>query len=120
MKPDLLFVYGTLRSGDSRNDVLEGCERLETTTIKGYSLYDLGPFPALKKEMSNNPVVGEVYRVTDPALWRTLDVIEGHPNFYERTLIMLEDTERTPCWTYIYKGTEPGMKMITSGDWFNK
>lgn len=118
MNPNLLFVYGTLRGSQSRSGVLKGCEYIGEHTLKGYGLYDLGSFPAIRKENSDNLVHGEVYRVIDPEVWATVDAIEGHPNFYKRTLVQLNDEYRTPCWAYVFykqAGTH-----IKSGNWLER
>ena len=68
----LLFAYGTLMRGLALHRLLEGRARfLGEGTVAG-RLYDLGRYPAAVPEGSGL-VQGEVYRVTDPALWPALD-----------------------------------------------
>jgi gamma-glutamylcyclotransferase (GGCT)/AIG2-like uncharacterized protein YtfP len=72
----LVFVYGTLKAGGSLHHLLEEQRRSGAATIFGFSLYDLGRFPALRADGGNTPVHGEVFYVDDACLKR-LDHIEG-------------------------------------------
>src|SRR5258708_35246126 len=56
-----LFVYGTLKKGESLHDLLEGAIYLGDDTVKG-KLYTNGSYPYMFKGNKNVP--GEVYEVT--------------------------------------------------------
>lgn len=91
---NILFIYGTLKTGFSRNSVLTdgifGIGRKiqnKIKTVPGYRLYDLGAFPALVAS-KNGIVEGELWEVDD-VLLSIIDQIEGHPHAYRRTPIEL-------------------------------
>lgn len=78
-----LAVYGTLKRGLSRHELLAGCEFLGGDfTLPIYTLWDLGAFPAATLGGSTSIQV-EVYNV--PTLTLTeLDRVERHPHLFER------------------------------------
>lgn len=87
-----VFVYGTLMRGQRNHDFIEDSEFLyEKKTKPLYSLYSLGAYPAMAGggEIS---VSGEVFLLTKKDLKR-IDCLEGHPKYYERKQIELEDGE---------------------------
>ena len=96
-----VFVYGTLKQGNGNHGALQGAEFLGRCYLEGdYTLLNLGWYPGLvrtRSEQSNGRVFGEVYKVTEEHL-HTMDMIEGHPNFYERIKV------KTPwknTWVYV-------------------
>ncbi len=94
-----VFVYGTLKKGHGNHGALEGAEFLGRCYLEGeYTLLDLGWYPGLVASGAEaSRVYGEVYRVDEPTL-HTLDLIEGHPSFYERVKV------KTPwknTWVYL-------------------
>lgn len=100
MKETKVFVYGTLKKGDSRR----GLDRWATgvqfvgpavTSKLDYSLYDLGSFPAAVLN-GNNRIEGEVW-IVDEDTMEDLDRIEGYPAFYKRIQI---DTTQGRAWMY--------------------
>lgn len=85
-----VFVYGTLLAGEPNNRLLEGARLVaKARTQPSFTLYDFGPFPGMVAS-GDHAVVGEVYEVDEPAL-AAMDRLEGHPRFYQRTSIGLED-----------------------------
>jgi gamma-glutamylcyclotransferase (GGCT)/AIG2-like uncharacterized protein YtfP len=88
----LLFVYGTLKRGCSNHGQMTGQTFVGTArTIPGYTLYDLGSYPAIVTDSADrNGVVGEVWSVDEAALQR-LDHFEGvHEGLYRREPIPLQ------------------------------
>lgn len=109
----LVFVYGTLRKGQSNAHYLSSCELLGSfETQPEFALYDLGAYPGIisgKKSVS-----GEVYMVDDEVL-KQLDVLEDIPVEYRRETIQ---TDFGPAWVYIYQlSTSQNGSEIISGDW---
>lgn len=98
-----LFVYGTLKRGHCRSEVLAEQEFLgEYKTVEGYRLFDLGSFPGLVKEVGGGQIEGELWRV-DRNLMITLDRIEGVEfNLYQREKIELEGHDK-PVFAYLYQ-----------------
>ena len=96
----LLFVYGTLKIGFTRNYALHGQTYLGTAKTKPeYSMHATGGYPALinkKLAEQNNikadkSVYGEIWEVDDDCLVR-LDKIEGvEVTLFERSTINIEE-----------------------------
>lgn len=111
----LVFVYGTLRQGQSNHHLLAQSELLGNhTTPPIYSLYDLGSYPAVIE--GHNAIYGEVYRVDDDTL-KQLDILEDVPVDYRREQI---ETPFGLAWMYIYQQDQQLEKLISSGDWCQK
>lgn len=108
-----VFVYGTLLRGEANHHWLRGARLLgEWRTPPCFTLYDLGPYPALC-ERGNQRVRGEVYE-TDPRGMKALDELEGYPAHYDRRRI------RTPwglAWIYFMHYPPERAVPVPSGDW---
>jgi gamma-glutamylcyclotransferase (GGCT)/AIG2-like uncharacterized protein YtfP len=92
----LLFVYGTLKRGQSNHARLLGARRLGRAWLAGACLYDLGPFPmAIAAE---GRVSGEVYAI-DRAALPELDAFEGCPRLYQRHWLTLANGRQ--AWVYL-------------------
>ena len=108
-----VFVYGTLKAKYRGEGFGEWKFVGETSTSLPYSLYDLGPFPGVRKDhLSTNGVIGELYEV--PSL-EPLDFYEGYPTLFDRSEIM---TERGVAWMYTLKSDAVrDVDLIPSGQW---
>ena len=65
-------------------------------------------------------VKGEVYSVSPECLTRSLDRLEGHPNFYRREhrAVTLADGSTVFAWVYRCREVEPSYhRRVLSGDW---
>lgn len=83
----LLFVYGTLRRGESHHDELRGAIFLGVArTARRYAVRQVDGFPALLNGAVE--IAGELFDVGDDLLAR-LDVFEG--SAYARRLVELSD-----------------------------
>jgi len=111
----LIFVYGTLRQGELNHRLLEGSKCLGTVkTEPRFNLIDLQHFPGLIPG-GNTSVTGELFTIDDFTLHK-LDRLEGHPTFYRRENILLQDGREV--LTYIYhQSSERSIRKIASGDW---
>lgn len=113
--PTGVFVYGTLLTGEPNHRVLAGAQLVgHARTEPAFELHDLGPFPGLVGGGAH-AVVGEVYEVDAPTLAR-LDALEGHPCFYRRTRIALEDGAKVETYLLTPEQVE-GRRVIASGNW---
>lgn len=113
-----VFVYGTLKAGHGNHPLLAESELLGRHCIEGgYTLLDLGPFPGVVATPSSvGKVYGEVYRVDEPTL-HSLDLLEGHPSFYERIKI---STPWKGTWIYLLGDEylqEDGANVVDGGAW---
>jgi len=110
-----IFVYGSLRQGGGLHECLATSKYLNTVRTKPeYKLYSLGAFPGLVAG-GTTAVVGEVYDVTPEVLAR-LDRVEGHPNFYCRTTIILQDDTEVQAYL-LPNNIHWSNNLIDSGDW---
>ena len=117
----LIFVYGSLLSGEANHPVMVRCgARLEgaARTAAGFSLYDLGTYPALARE-GVTEVVGELYVLPDETL-PMLDAFEGHPHLYRREEIALGDGRRAEAYLWTRDSFLESLatrRRLESGDW---
>jgi gamma-glutamylcyclotransferase (GGCT)/AIG2-like uncharacterized protein YtfP len=94
----LLFVYGTLKSGERNNHLMEGRLVRKAKTYKGFRLVDCGNYPGLVR--GDKAIEGEVWEVSEPTLAR-LDRFEGvYRGVYVREQIMLEDGTRVQVYLH--------------------
>ena len=93
---DLVFVYGTLKRGETNHHWLEGARWQGEAELPGVVLHDLGPFPMAV--IGEGKALGEVFGVEACGLAR-LDELEGYPRLYDRQLLSLRDGRR--AWVYL-------------------
>lgn len=110
-----VFVYGTLLAGERNHRLLVGATLVgEARTSPTFTLHDLGAFPGLVRG-GTHAVAGEVYEVNALTL-AALDRLEGHPDFYQRMRLELEDG--TTVQTYLLRPAQvEGCPAIASGSW---
>ncbi len=110
-----VFVYGTLLAGEANHHLLEGARLAGAARTRPvFALANLGYFPALVDGGASS-ISGEVYEV-DAATLARLDVLEGHPRFYRRRRVALDDG--THAHTYVLSPEQAaGRPIIDSGDW---
>jgi gamma-glutamylaminecyclotransferase len=114
--PRLVFVYGTLLPGETWHAALTGARRVGPgRTLPAFELLDLGPFPGLVHGGAT-AVEGEVYAV-DAVHLDALDALKGHPEFYRRTAIVLEDGRQAFAYLLTPQRRLPSMRVITGGNW---
>ena len=110
-----VFVYGTLLAGEPNHRLLTGARLVaEARTKPAFELRDLGAFPGLVRG-GEHAVAGEVYEV-DEATLAALDRLEGHPRFYERRTVRLEDGDEVAAYVLPIEQAH-GRPRIPSGDW---
>lgn len=97
----LIFVYGTLMSGQRANHMLSAADYLGKFRLPDYAMYNLGRYPGIKP-LEGGCVWGEVYRVDDEALER-MDEYEGNGSLYHRTPVTVIGGGRLlPVQVYVY------------------
>jgi gamma-glutamylcyclotransferase (GGCT)/AIG2-like uncharacterized protein YtfP len=102
----LIFVYGTLRRGESNHAQLRGARFVGTArTEQRYELVHVSGYPALLEDGSVG-VSGELYEVDD-ALLRRLDEFEEVPEMYQRKWVSLTGNQHAQAYT---------MRRMQAGD----
>jgi gamma-glutamylcyclotransferase (GGCT)/AIG2-like uncharacterized protein YtfP len=111
----LVFVYGTLLSGEGNHGLLKTARRIGVdATQPRYELRHLGGYPALVRGGTRS-VAGELYEVDAPTLF-ALDKLEGHPDFYRRARIRL--ASGVIADTYLLRRDQvEGRPIIESNHW---
>lgn len=119
-----VFVYGTLRQGETRdiNRLLPAPRLMGNARVAG-TLYDLHAYPGLVLDASGW-VHGEVYEIS-PELERLLDEIEEvwpqqSGEYCKREQLVRLDEMAEPILCIIYELSAdriPGMAVIVCGDW---
>lgn len=121
---DLIAVYGSLRPGAHAFHLMVGGTRpISLGTLEGANIYNMGPFPALKKNPNKDfKVVVHVLEITDKSLPARLDQYEGYPDFYNREEmdITLENGNVVKAWVYTFQNDVEMERRIVSGDWLNR
>ena len=110
----LIFVYGTLRRGESNQHQLRAARFVSyASTAACYELVDMGHYPALL-EGGHDTVRGELYEV--PASWLGhLDAFEEVPTLYERKPIEIAGMQ---VLGYVMRReVARDAPRIPSGDW---
>ena len=117
---NLIFVYGTLRSSGGNSGLLREARFLSSAkTADRYALY-VGGIPYAVEEKGESSIVGELWEVDDDT-FRRIDLLEGHPRWYVRKLILivLDDTNDT-VMAWIYFNPSPRGSIRKSGDYFEQ
>jgi len=83
MEEQLVFVYGTLKSGFNNNILLSDSKLVGPgVTDDMYVMYEDG-IPYVSKSSKQSQISGEIYLVDGHTL-EDLDMLEGHPQWYKR------------------------------------
>lgn len=117
-KKHLVAVYGSLRQGFGNHRLLEGSDFLGTeVTQPEWKMFNLGAFPAVCGG-GDTPLTLELYEVDD-ATFESLDILEGHPDFYCRRKIA---TSQGNAWMYTIESMRDDRHTtrVMSGDWSDR
>lgn len=117
-----VFVYGTLRKGETNAHFLRGATCIESEAWVYGSLFDTNEgYPAM--DLSNDQkVFGEVYEVNDVML-QALDELEEYrrnpkEDLYDRSIQTIYAKERTiEAYVYTAQRKELLQIPIAHGDW---
>jgi gamma-glutamylcyclotransferase (GGCT)/AIG2-like uncharacterized protein YtfP len=122
-----LFVFGTLMSEMSANNLLSTSKLCCVGYVSGFDMYIAG-FPRLRKNLTNgNKILGEVWDVPSGAV-NSIDAYEGTPTLFKRVAIDLEEhkVQRSiiqalkdePLFFYDYQWSKQAEeKYIESDQW---
>ena len=134
-----LVVYGSLMRGLQPPDdplavdlldrlgVGMGLRRVGPCRVGG-TLFDLGPYPALRRlpqdrGSSADWVCGELHAILDPRVLTVLDEFEGYEpensasSDYLRVRVELLSPQGVHAWLYVYNHEPDPLRRIPSGDW---
>jgi gamma-glutamylcyclotransferase (GGCT)/AIG2-like uncharacterized protein YtfP len=129
--PELLFVYGSLRSGSGNlmaERLASEATHVGDATVAG-ALYDTGSFPAMRPcDDSSARVHGELWALhvdTAASLLAVLDQYEGYAPDARfgslfvrvRAEVQFEDGSTREAWLYRYNHATDPASRIMSGDW---
>lgn len=119
MTIDLLFVYGTLRQGESNAGLLSGLGRYEGgATMRGI-LFRIVHYPGMIE--GDAEVQGELFRLADPdASLPGLDRFEGSEYRRVEREFLRSDGTTGIAWVYLYAYPLDGRNRIESGDWLSE
>ena len=103
-----IFVYGTLKKGESNHHFLSNAKYICDDVINGYELYDLPyGFPCIVK--GKGDIYGEVYEVNIVDLFR-VNALEGFREPFECVDNSLYDRDKVnpkiseePAYVYVMK-----------------
>ena len=110
-----VFLYGTLLSGEPNHHLLADAPLVgEARTEPAFELVSFGAFPAMVPG-GGTAVSGQVYEV-DARTLNALDRLEGHPRFYRRRAVRLDDGGEVLAYL-LTPDQARGRPRITSGDW---
>jgi len=124
-----LFVYGTLRRGQSNYKRLledkNGIEFVDNAkTINNYAMFTSG-IPFVHKQPEISLIRGEVFMVWEKYIVKDLDALEGHRDgerqgyHRELTPVRLDNGADMLAWLYFYYGVHHG-SIVQSGDWLDR
>lgn len=113
---EVLFVYGTLRSGGSNHFRLRDAKLLGTGVVAG-RLYRVDWYPALILDSDGEPVVGDLVEIPSEHL-AALDGYEGREYRRVRAAIMpTNGTGPQDAWLWEYVDPVDESRRIDGGDW---
>ena len=81
-----IAVYGSLRKGCYNNRWLGNAKYIETFTVTGFALYDLGFYPAAVEQKGSSIVI-EIWEVDDDTFKR-IDNMEIGAGYIQRKLLI--------------------------------
>lgn len=129
---EYLFVYGTLRRGQSHplaRMLADQAERVGAARYRG-RLLDLGDYPGVVPDPQGpHWVAGDLYRLRDPqGLLPVLDRYEGctdagdPSNEYRRARaeVLGPGDVRHEAWIYLYNRPTAGLTVIPGGDYLRR
>ena len=109
----LIFVYGTLMSGQRASGYLDGCALLGRYCLRDYAMYNLGAYPGIVPQ-EGETVVGEVYCVPADRL-PELDAYEGEGSLYHRRAVTVErEGSRVPAGRMPVRAPQGGSMPVSS------
>ena len=111
----LVGVYGTLKKGQSANYKLGDSKFIANDKVPNVTMYNLGVYPAVVVDGSDNEAHVEVYEVDDNTL-EVLDYYEGYPNLYDKTVVTTDGNREITIYTMDYVNDDYAV-VVEGGLW---
>ena len=117
----IMALYGSLRNGlynNHRFDLQSRSEFLGTTTVRGYALYSLGPYPGIYPS-ENSCVVAEVRRFSGKQqleVAKSIDYMELFGGYHREYVDLKIGEQKLRGFIYVYD-EKPEAERIEHGDW---
>lgn len=112
---ELVFVYGTLRSGGSNAFRMASGKKLADATVRG-RLYHIDWYPGLVLDPAAGPVAGELHEMPAPAM-AELDAFEGTEYRRVTAAVNLADGGAATAWIWEWSQPVDESRRISHGDW---
>ena len=114
-EPFLLGTYGTLKRGHGNHGVIRHCEFIgECITDPEYTMLSInGWFPGVIED-GEDSIQLEVFKINDPKTACRLDILEGYPDLYEKSIV---NTPYGEALIYTYNNPVEDMDVIKTGNW---
>ena len=100
-----VFVYGKLQKGESNHGYLASAQYLgPALSIDPLSMFiDLDTSIPVVTEQPTTFISGELYLLPDARALAQIDSLEGHPDSYQRKLILVDQSRRVhKAWCYLF------------------
>ncbi|MCO5381857.1 MAG: gamma-glutamylcyclotransferase [Methanosarcina barkeri] len=120
-KEIIMALYGSLRDGlynSRRFDLQNRSEFLGITTVRGYALYSLGPYPGIYPSEGFS-VVAEVRRFSGKQqleVAKSIDYMELFGGYHREYVDLEIDEQKIRGFIYVYD-EKPETERIEHGDW---
>lgn len=117
-----VFVYGTLRRGESNSSLLDNSEYIGTDRVNGFILRNLGEYPmAFERSGDKSEIIIEIYKIDEITLHQ-LDMLEEYIEGHESSLYHRKKVLSISGLSgYIYFGKDENKYLsydvIPGGDW---
>lgn len=130
-EPELIAVYGTLRTGQGNDRIWKGrAVSRGLDHVDGYTLWTTGAFPYAvpgPPDMRITVELIEPERHHRARVMADMDRLEGYPSHYTRIVVIA--TEGDAAWMYVpppdrIRGMAEhfgrSLQLVKSGDWANR
>lgn len=122
-----VFVYGTLKRGQSNHSLLEDSKFLGEYSAKDMHIINTNNYPYAYEE-EGLQAIGELYEVNKKTM-EALDTLEGYPSHYYRKEVtvqpfrhILDESKAEKAWIYYLREPRPYIEILkkqhgTIHDW---
>lgn len=112
---EIIFVYGTLRTGGSNHHRMADAMPLGAGTVRG-RLYRIDWYPGILLDDLGDAVCGEAFSV-DAATLAELDAFEGAEYRRVRTVVSRDGAPPVEAWIWEFLMPVAELREIPGGDW---